>query len=219
MKKNFCTVLILALSTLFISNSANAQVTIGEDQAPKATLDVRTNNSSTADGILAPKLTGDELVSKNSNYGTDQNGTLVFVTAAASSLVGKTVNVKAAGYYYFDSIKDEWIPLAGGQTAQPEWFYLPSSLIDVTFEPSKTPVDLFYLYKESITSNSIKSLGSYSFPTYCPLGSASDYYYYILGYDKNLFANINIDADGIMNYDIIDDATEDSFINIALVRK
>jgi len=226
MKKRLYSVFLLTLFTLGAANITNAQVTIGSLNSPNATLDVVTNNTDVADGVLVPRLTGDQLASKNADYGVSQNGVLVFVEVAATSPAGKTINVDAPGFYYYDAYYDSeagiWVPLAGGQSPQPtkpEWFYLPPSLIDVTEEPSKTPIDLFEMYKGSITSGLISSASSESFSDFCPVGIATDYYYYIVGYDKNLFDNIVIDEYGIMDYEIKASASPESYINIVLVRK
>lgn len=71
--------------------------------SPKATLDVTGTpaTATTADGIIAPRLTGDELAAKTA-YGADQTAAQVYVTAAATTPAGATVNVTAPGYYYFD---------------------------------------------------------------------------------------------------------------------
>jgi hypothetical protein len=83
---------------------------------PKATLDVAGTpaTATVADGIIAPRLTGDQLTAKNAVYVAAQTGTQVYVTAAATTPAGKTINVTAPGYYYFDG--SEWKKLAVGNT-------------------------------------------------------------------------------------------------------
>ncbi|NQX86710.1 MAG: hypothetical protein HRT67_12535 [Flavobacteriaceae bacterium] len=70
---------------------------------PKATLDVvgDADTAASADGIIAPRLTGDQLRAKTA-YSSAQTGTLVYITSPDSAPSGVTVNVNAAGYYYFD---------------------------------------------------------------------------------------------------------------------
>lgn len=97
----------------FLSVGAvNAQIGIG-NPSPKATLDVTGTpaTATTADGIIAPRLTGDQLTAKTA-YGADQTGAIVYVTAAAAAPAGATVNVTAAGFYYFDGTA--WQKVGGG---------------------------------------------------------------------------------------------------------
>ena len=100
MKKIICTAILLATTSFY---AQEGKVGIG-NTTPKATLDITGDAASatTADGIIAPRLTGDQLAAKDAVYLADQTGTQVYVTAAATAPAGKTVNVTAPGYYYFD---------------------------------------------------------------------------------------------------------------------
>ena len=111
--KKFTTSLFL-LGLVF---TAKAQVGVGTT-TPKATLDVvGTTGTSTLDGIIAPRFTGDELGAKS--YGTDQTGALVYATAAKSASTSTQVeDVDAAGYYYFNGTK--WVKV-GGSSAGNFW--------------------------------------------------------------------------------------------------
>ena len=107
MKKTLLTVAILATGLAF------AQVGINTD-SPKATLEIAAKNiPSVYDGIIAPKLSGDQLSQKN--YTTEQSGAIVYVTSAAASLQGQVVDVNKAGYYYFDGTK--WNTIGGSAVA------------------------------------------------------------------------------------------------------
>lgn len=92
---------IILLGTLLFSVLTFSQVGINTE-TPKSTLDVvgKATDTSSLDGITAPRLTGNQLRAKT--YTTDQTGTLVYITAADSVPAGQTVNVTSAGYYYFD---------------------------------------------------------------------------------------------------------------------
>ena len=57
------------------------------------------------DGIIAPRLTGEQVRAKT--YTTDQEGALVYVTAADTAPAGQTIDVTAPGYYYFNGTK--WV--------------------------------------------------------------------------------------------------------------
>ena len=107
MKKTLLSVLILA------AGFASAQVGINTSN-PKATLEVVAKNTpSVYDGLIAPKLSGDQLSQKN--YTNEQSGAIVYVTSAASNLQGQVVDVDKAGYYYFDGTK--WKTIGGSAVA------------------------------------------------------------------------------------------------------
>lgn len=88
--------------------------------SPKATLDVtgRPASATVADGIIAPRLTGDQLAVKDAVYTAGQTAAQVYVTAAATAPAGKTINVTAPGAYYFDGAV--WQKVAIG-TESSEW--------------------------------------------------------------------------------------------------
>ncbi len=71
---------------------------------PSVTLDVKgfPETPSALDGLMMPKLTGDQLSYKT--YTPTEQGTLVYVTAPASPArrIGQTQNVTAVGYYSFN---------------------------------------------------------------------------------------------------------------------
>lgn len=71
---------------------------------PKATLDVVSKNidGSTPEGIIAPRLTGDQIKAADMQYGSAQKGAIVYATAAVGTISSKTINVTSEGYYYFD---------------------------------------------------------------------------------------------------------------------
>ena len=127
MKKNFKFLFTFAILSLGV---ANAQVGVGTTN-PKATLDVTGTPATvtTSDGIIAPRLTGDQLAAKTA-YGADQTAAQVYVTAAATTPAGATVNVTAAGFYYFDGTV--WQKVGGS-----------SSKFD--YNPTTTSIDLKYL--------------------------------------------------------------------------
>lgn len=79
------------------------QVGIGNTD-PKATLDVTAKNTevTVADGIIAPRLTGNELAAKDAVYTTNQVSAIVYVTAAVTTPTAKTINVTSSGYYFFN---------------------------------------------------------------------------------------------------------------------
>lgn len=105
MLKQFTTGLALSFSAFTLG-----QVGI-QTETPQATLDVAGNPADAAslDGIIAPRLTGEELRAKT--YTSAQTGALVYVTAADTVPSGQTEDVTSAGYYYFDGTK--WVAAGG----------------------------------------------------------------------------------------------------------
>ncbi len=108
---------IILGTLLFTGIFAYAQVGIDTDQ-PKATLDIKATPTSTTkiDGLIAPRVTGDQLKTNDSKYTTDQDAAIVYVTAAVSGTVSdKTTNVTSIGYYYFDKTvgaQGRWMKIA-----------------------------------------------------------------------------------------------------------
>jgi hypothetical protein len=95
---------ILFLITVFTGSfTSYSQVGIATI-TPAATLDVvgKSTTTTVPDGIIAPRLTGDQLKAKDAVYLAAQTGALVYVTAAASPTTAKTINVTSEGYYYLD---------------------------------------------------------------------------------------------------------------------
>lgn len=87
----------------FILQISNAQVGINTT-SPNASLDVvgNPNNVSVTDGVIIPRLSGNELKAKDALYTTSQTGTLIYVTGAATPTSTKTIEVLAAGFYVFN---------------------------------------------------------------------------------------------------------------------
>ncbi|PQA94966.1 hypothetical protein SAMN05421796_101761 [Chryseobacterium piscicola] len=98
---------IIYLLPLVVNIQLQAQVGINTT-FPKATLDVmvNTNDTSKADGIIAPRVKGSDLKLKDALYNAEQKGTIVFVTEPLfiSETSFKTTNITESGYYYFDGL-------------------------------------------------------------------------------------------------------------------
>lgn len=100
MKKSFFVTAIIAGNFIF------GQVGIN-NESPKATLDVSVHptDNTKPEGIIAPRLSGEEIKGKDAIYLAEQKGTIVYATSASSDagVAGKkTINIAAEGYYYFD---------------------------------------------------------------------------------------------------------------------
>lgn len=70
---------------------------------PKATLDVngKPTDASIADGIIAPRISRENLISKTS-YSTTQVGAIIYVTDLSGTTNTATSNITDIGYYYFN---------------------------------------------------------------------------------------------------------------------
>ena len=92
-----------SIALLLVCNMASAQVGMNTTD-PKATLDVvaKTTDGSSPEGLLAPRLTGDQIQLADALYGTDQEGIFIYATAAVTVASVKTANITEPGYYYFD---------------------------------------------------------------------------------------------------------------------
>lgn len=104
MKKTFMLAFVAGLFS-----TVTAQVGI-DTPSPKASLDVtgKPTNSSSLDGIIPPRMTGDQLRAKT--YTAAQTGAQVYVTAADTAPAGQTVNVRSIGNYYFDGTVWKYLP-------------------------------------------------------------------------------------------------------------
>lgn len=95
----------LAIVLLSCSTVAFSQVGINNNN-PQATLDVtaKTTDGSKPEGMIAPRLTGEQIKSADAQYTAIQKGTIVYATNAVTTPVigSKTQNITAEGYYYFD---------------------------------------------------------------------------------------------------------------------
>ena len=95
---------------------------------PAATLDVVASTDATRpDALLVPRLSRADLEARTSAYAdgnttaaSAQNGALVFINALGGAGTGKTVNVTATGFYYYDGTNGNnvWKPVGGGGGTQ-----------------------------------------------------------------------------------------------------
>lgn len=95
---------LLLLSAIAFSGLTFGQVGINTP-TPIATLDVtaKATDGTTSEGIIAPRLTGDQIKAADSNYTAAQTAAIVYALSAVTSpTTAKTANITSAGYYYFD---------------------------------------------------------------------------------------------------------------------
>ena len=110
MKKN-----LSAAAVLMFSAAVYSQVGINT-QAPQATLDVtaKNTNGTTPEGLIPPRLTGNQVQAADAQYGVNQRGAIVYVTAPVTSASTKTANITSEGYYYFNG--SLWQNFSGSST-------------------------------------------------------------------------------------------------------
>jgi hypothetical protein len=112
MKKN-----LTFLGTIILSSFSLGQVGINTKD-PKATMDIvaSANDLSVTDGLIAPRLTTDQLRAKDNLYNTAQDGTIVYInTLSTGAISDKTTNINSIGYYYFDKTQGtagRWMKIA-----------------------------------------------------------------------------------------------------------
>lgn len=94
--------ILTTISTAIVIFS-NAQVGIGT-QNPNATLDIKAVkvDGTTAEGMLLPRMSGNEIKNAGNQYQTDQTGTIIYATSKPVTTDAKTVNITKNGYYFFD---------------------------------------------------------------------------------------------------------------------
>lgn len=72
---------------------------------PSATLEVNASSigSHTPEGIIAPRMTGDQIRSKDAVFLSAQTGAIIYATLPVTGTPsGKTINIITPGYYFFN---------------------------------------------------------------------------------------------------------------------
>lgn len=71
---------------------------------PKATLDInaKTDGSSQAEGLLIPRLTGDQIQTMTSNIQPGTESLMIYATAAPASPTSKVSKITQPGYYFWN---------------------------------------------------------------------------------------------------------------------
>lgn len=105
MKKKLL-LLVAACTSLSAFSQSTGNVGINTTE-PKATLDIMASpqTATSIDGLLAPRLEGDELASKDALYTAEQTGAIVYVKSIPTNWTEKTnylYHGGGVGYYYFD---------------------------------------------------------------------------------------------------------------------
>jgi hypothetical protein len=212
---------LLLLTTTFTLHLTFAQVGINTN-SPNATLDVRsaTTDFEKPDGIIAPILSDEILISKDNAYDSNQKGALVYVDfiTPGMSRSAKTILVNQIGYYYFDG--QVWQRLVTSNAA-PNWFYMPSFNLDMSQLGIKQ-VNLYDEYLRQFTKNPSQGFFSSNSDSefVTQIYEADELEYIVSFYDSNYILIDEISEMGIMKYQVMDiNPPLHSFINIILKPK
>ncbi|CAI8706401.1 hypothetical protein [Chryseobacterium sp. IT-36CA2] len=111
---------------------------------PKATLDVMAAPADLTkkDGIIAPRLIGDELKAKDALYTDNLDGAIVYVTQPVTLQGIKTMNLISTGYFYYDKKSHNWTKL----NAEP-WISVSTS-----YPASSNTQDIYHMGNVSINN-------------------------------------------------------------------
>lgn len=187
-------VITLMLAILSITLSAQVGInTTTPDQS--SVLDV----TSTSKGVLLPRISN-----------------LTAVTNPATGLIIFDTNKKCISQNVGTAATPDWVCLSPYVN---KFFYMPSVVFDTTTITTGQTKDLYTLYKNQF-SNIPANARSTSAPASIPFfPSATDLYYYVTGYDTTVFKINSISSTGVLNYDVLSNATPAAFINIVFVVK
>ncbi|WP_223606152.1 hypothetical protein [Chryseobacterium sp. OSA05B] len=187
---------IITLVLVMAFCSITAQVGINTSSPnPSSALDV----TSTSKGVLLPRISN-----------------LSLVTNPATGLVIFDTNKKCISQNVGTPAAPDWVCLSPYVA---KFFYMPSVVFDTTTTGTGQTKDLYTLYKNQF-SNVPTNARSASAPASIPFfPNATDLYYYVTGYDTSVFKINSISSTGVLNYDVLSNATSASFINIVFVVK
>jgi len=213
------TILHLATFALLLSvcSNLNAQVTVGSNKAPEAfsLLELISDGHS---GLRLPQLT-----EAQRNAMTD--GTF---KASPLSKGLQIFNLDNGCMEYWNG--SDWRSYCDNTT---NWFYMPSIVIDVTTSGTFSR-DLHLEYKKQFcdSDNSLVKMDSPLVGTPMVKSDAGapnpfskiyddvDLYYYVTGYDTDVFSNISITSAGILTYTVnADNVSDATYMNIVFVVK
>ncbi|WP_228422986.1 hypothetical protein [Chryseobacterium mucoviscidosis] len=187
---------IITLILVMLSYGITAQVGINTSSPdPSSSLDISSNSK----GLLLPRISN-----------------LSLVTNPATGLVIFDTNKKCISQNVGTPAAPDWVCLSPYSA---RFFYMPSVVFDTTTIAAGQTKDLYTLYKNQF-SNIPSNARSTSAPATIPFfPNATDLYYYVTGYDSTVFRINSISSTGVLNYDVLANATPASFINIVFVVK
>lgn len=131
---------------------------------------------------------------------------------------------------------DGVLKIAERQKVAPQFFYMPAVIFNTKKAGAELTRDLYQDYVNQFTGGTGTYdiahgvdggslpydggvIASTNAPGVIDVFDRGELYYYVTYYDKNVFANISINENGILKYDIIGTATPASYMNIVFVIK
>lgn len=189
---NKITLLILGMTSSVISAQVGINTTTPNTSSA---LDI----TSTTKGVLLPRITN-----------------LASVSNPATGLIIFDTNKKCISQNVGIPTSPDWVCLSPYVT---KLFYMPSVVFDTSVISTGQTKNLYTLYKNQF-SNIPSNARSTSAPATIPFfPNASDIHYYVTAYDNTVFKINSISDSGVLNYDVLSNATSASFINIIFVVK
>lgn len=95
--------------------------------------------------------------------------------------------------------------------------YMPSVAVDASTVVSNQTLGLYDEYKKQFGNPTAVSTGAPASLPYFP--SATDLYYYVTQYDTSVLTITNINANGVVTYNVTQAAGYNSFMNVVFVIK
>ncbi|WP_051697877.1 hypothetical protein [Prevotella sp. 10(H)] len=220
---------ILLLVLLIVVSGLKGQVTIGSGEIPEkaALLDIKSKDggeglvSSDIGGVLLPRVILNdineldiftEIKKTDTDYATQKKrhkGLAVY-----NIETNATKNIEE-GIYIWNGAK--WIKLEVKRHV--DFFYMPSMRLDTSAEGTYGPIDLYAEYQRQFGGPKAWSTGA---PNKIPLVPRRDMYYYVTGFDDDVFdeTQISIDVNGNLTYRVKNASVDgSSYINIVFVLK
>ncbi|PWN59891.1 hypothetical protein [Chryseobacterium viscerum] len=140
-------------NTDFVATDAG-RVGMGTND-PKVTVQIegKVTTPSVPDGFTTPRLTRAQLSAKDAVYGSDQNGTLVFVTTLDGAAINKVSNVTSVGLYFYDSPTSKWYNIRSSSSGVVEGFKILTGTYSAATPYVVQPDDFLLILRYSTTSS------------------------------------------------------------------
>ena len=213
-------IFLIAVIMLFSITGIKAQVVIGEEVAPQPFSILELSTANQDGGLRLPSL---------STTDRDQlfNGLTPTQMAEANGLTIYNTTTNCVNYWNGSS----WRSLCDGAVGG--WFYMPSIVLDVTQSLTfERDLYLEYLKQFRDTEDALTPpnsptpgtplFGSTGAPALFPqiIYNADELYYYVIGYDADVFTLNSLSETGILNYSVnADNVSGSTFMNIIFVVK
>lgn len=239
--KNKLIHIVLFLSFLLYPTLSNAQVTIGSGESPEegALLDLKQDVTASnfpvgvtaTKGILLPRVYLEKasslqpLVKETDpdyiNLKKSHKGVIVYnVNTNPDDISGLGKN---GGIYQWNG--EKWMRLLTPRPNNAISGSVSKFISLPIFELQTAPLgtytkNLYAIYSNNIGASSPpRNPAATNIKIEDPLKSSRKLYYYVTDYDKDTFANISIDIDGLMTYSVIAAPTSRTYINLVILYK